>query len=144
MTKKDAVIDDISKNHTNAAAAVDFAIDYMKTALSAKRYSYKGKNNQPRYDEMRRNILYCIHYTSIQNTQILLNRNYKPLGSNSKDWIIYEQFKNLHIELTDIQIETVSEKNAFRCLFQDYNPPWSNRYNAKEYLNRLIEFRKLL
>lgn len=73
-------IADLSRSHLNATEALVFAINSLESALAASRYSFKGITRA--HLEMRRDMPYSIHETSIPNTQILVNRNYKPLGSN--------------------------------------------------------------
>lgn len=136
---------DISKIHLDASVAVAFAIDKLEAALSVARFSYKGVSRG--YFELRRDMPYIIHETPIENTYILVNRNYKPLGSNkatSTDWIKYEDCTNLHVSLTKTQIASVVSPPHEAGLFGDGNPPWSSRANAKVYLARLKSLQLLI
>jgi len=136
---------DISQSHSSASGAIAFAIAELETALAASKFSYKGVSRG--YLELRRDLPYVIHETSIENTYILVNRNYKPLGSNkatSTDWVKYEDYKNLHVSLTKKQIAEVVSPPHESGLFGDGNPPWSNRANAKAYLTRLKSLRSLI
>lgn len=140
-----ADINDISARHTNAATALDFAINHLETALSETRYSYTDVSRP--YLEMRRDMPYAILETDLPNTQILVNRNYKPLGSNidtGGERLVYEDFDNLHVSLTSSQIKTVADQGKGVYLFGDGNPPWSGRAAAKAYLKRLVALRGLL
>ena len=83
---------------------------------------------------------YVIHETNIPDTYILVNRNYKPLGSNQPthgDYAVYEDFKNLHVCLTPTQVASVVSPGHTHGLFGDGNPPWSGRKAANAYLSRL-------
>lgn len=129
---------DISRHHNSAAEAVAYAIASMESALSVARYSLRGPSRG--YYEMRRDMPYIIHETAIPGTYILVNRNYKPLGSNQPtrgDHAVYEDFKNLHVRLTPEQIASVASPGHMHGLFGDGNPPWSGRKVANAYLTRL-------
>lgn len=129
---------DISHRHKSAADAVAHAIRYMESALSVVRYSLRRPS--PSYFEMRRDMPYIIHGTAIPGTYILVNRNYKPLGSNKPtggDHAIYEEFMNLHVRLTPEQIASVASAGHSHGLFGDSNSPWSGRKAANAYLSRL-------
>lgn len=137
-----AEMDDHSHNHPSAIDAVSFAIKSLESALTISRYSFRGVTRP--YLEMRRDMPYAIHETSISGTQILVNRNYKPLGSNieaGEEHLIYEHFSNIHVQLTTLQIASVSNHGY---LFGDENPPWNGRAVAKSYLKRVDMLRKLL
>lgn len=138
MSLKITDLPDISQNHASAADAVAYAIAKLESALSVSRFSYKGVSLG--YFELRRDMPYIIHETSIENTYILVNRNYKPLGSNkatASDWVQYEDCTNLHVNLTKQQISSVVSPPHEAGLFGDGNPPWSTRANANAYLVRL-------
>jgi hypothetical protein len=131
-------ITDLSHNYRNASEALTFAIDSLESALTATRYSFKGTSRA--YLEMRRDMPYAIHETSLPNTHILVNRNYKPLGSNieaGSKYVIYEDFNNLHVHLTQSQIVEVANRHQDNWLFGDENPPWRDRTAAKTYIKRL-------
>jgi len=129
---------DISRSHKSATEAVTHAIASLNSALSAPRYSVRGPSRA--YYEMRRDMPYFIHETSLPDTYVLVNRNYKPLGSNQPtggDWAKYEDFTNLHVRLTPDQIASVVSPGYSHGLFGDGNPPWSGRKAAKAYVVRL-------
>lgn len=145
MTISLSDINDLSGNHSSAIDALNFAINTLESALAVSRYSFKDVNRP--YLEMRRDAPYCIHETSIPGTRILVNRNYKPLGSNIETGgkqLEYEDFKNLHVRLTIDQIAAVTNRGRGGYLFGDENPPWKNRTTAKAYLKRLVLLRGLL
>lgn len=136
---------DISQNHLSALEAVNFAIEKLENALSVPRFSYKGASRG--YYELRRDMPYVIHEMSIENTYILVNRNYKPLGSNkatATDWVKYEDYTNLHVKLTKQQITNVVSTPHEFGLYGDGNPPWRSRANAKAYLTRLKSLQLLI
>ncbi len=136
---------DISENHSSASEAIEFAITNLEVALSASKFSFKNANCG--YYELRRDMPYVIHGTSIENTYILVNRNYKPLGSNKAtafDYVRYEDYTNLHVRLTKQQISSVVSPPHESGLFGDSNPPWSSRANAKAYLVRLQSLHTLI
>ena len=133
-----ADLPDISRSHKSAAEAVAYAITSLEAALSVARFSM----NRPScaYYEMRRDMPYFIHETTIPGTYILVNRNYKPLGSNQPtggNYAVYEKFTNLHVRLTPEQIASVVSPGYTHGLFGDGNPPWSGRKAANAYLARL-------
>lgn len=140
-----ADINDLSRSHGSATDALNFAISSLESALAVSRYSFNGVTRP--YLEMRRDMPYCIHGTPIPGTQILVNRNYKPLGNNIEtggEHSKYEDFINLHVRLTNNQIAAVADRGQSSYLFGDENPPWCSRAAAKAYLKRLVLLRGLL
>lgn len=145
MTIKLSEIPDISQNHRSAVEAVTHAIASLEIALSVPQYYIRSTSRT--YQEMRRDMPYVIHETSIPKTQILVNRNYKPVGSTQrgiKEWAKYEDFKNLHVRLAPEQILSVASPDRDSVLFGDGNPPWKGRAAAKEYLQRLQTLLRIL
>ena len=81
-----------------------------------------------------------LHETNIPATSIVLNRNYKPLGDNSRtgeNWVDYDTAIAGHVILTTNQIRTFTYHDRERSLFDDGNPPWFGRKEATSYLSRL-------
>jgi hypothetical protein len=145
MVIKLADINDLSRSHGCAIDALNFAINRLETALAVSRYSFSGVTRP--YLEMRRDMPYAIHETSIPGTQVLVNRNYKPLGSNIEtggEHLRYEDFTNLHVHLTKGQVASVANRGEEVYLFGDENSPWNSRAAAKAYLKRLVMLRGLL
>lgn len=145
MTISLAEINDHSRIHRSPIEALNFAINALESALAVSRYSFRGVTRP--YLEMRRDMPYAVHETSIPGTQILVNRNYKPLGSNigtGAEYLRYEDFSNLHVQLTNNQIATVANHGKGVYLFGDENPPWSGRSAAKAYMKRLVILHGLL
>jgi hypothetical protein len=83
-------LEDISSNFADAFAAIESAIILIVKALAEKRYHIPRYSRQ--WMEMRCYLPYAVHPTELPNTQILVNRHYKPVGSNqpTKNWVNYE------------------------------------------------------
>ncbi len=99
------------------------------------------------YLELRRDLPYKVHETSVDGVQILVNRNYKPLGNSAKtaeNWVDYEQATNMHVRLTPEEVRSVVSPGRESGLFGDGNPPWHGRKEATEYLERLRKLRTLI
>lgn len=138
MVTRKIDIEDISGSYANAAEAVDHAIMSLSALLSAPRYSVR--QSPETYAKLRRDLPYVIHTTGMQGKYILVNRNYKPVGSNSpahENWVDYDKYNNLHIRVTPEQIASVVTPGHEFGLFADENPPWISRNFAEAYLHRL-------
>jgi hypothetical protein len=138
-------LEDLSRSHSSAKVAVNHAIQWLSALLSKSGFSVKAGGLT--YRTMRRDLPYVIHDTSIPGTQILVNRHYKPVGSNvpsSGPNAVYEEFANLHVQLGAEEILTVVSKPHERGLFGDGNAPWHSKSNAKAYLERLQTLHTLL
>ena len=137
---------DISASHSSARDAVDHAIQFLEVELAKPRFTIP-KGESKLYLEMRRDLPYFVHETALLGTQILVNRNYKPLGNSSRtgdNWVNYELAKNGHVQLTQEQIKVVVSAGRERGLFGDENPPWIGRRDASAYLERLKALRNFL
>lgn len=137
---------DISASHRSARDAVDYAIRFLEAALAKPRFTVP-KSESKFYLEMRRDLAYFVHEIAMPGTQILVNRNYKPLGNSSRTgekWVNYELATNGHVQLTQEQIKVVVSAGRERGLFGDENPPWFGRREASAYLERLKALRKFL
>src|SRR5579862_354749 len=100
-------VSDLSRAWPTARDAVEHALKDIEAALSSTRYQRKKGGV---YYEMRRDMPYVIHATKTPGVQILVNRNYKPLGSNeptSGQFLDYEEFPNAHVRLSSDQIAKV-------------------------------------
>lgn len=139
-------IEDVSGHYSHAREAVGHAIQYLEALLAKPRFIVpKGESRV--YLELRRDMPYCIHETSLPSVQILVNRNYKPLGSNSHahdNYVKYEEYPGGHVALTREQISAVVSPRRTDSLFGDENPPWRNREAATAYLERLKALSALL
>jgi hypothetical protein len=139
-------VSSICASHASALEAVDHAIRSVEAALAKPRYVVP-KGETKAYLEMRRDLPYIIHETDLPETQILVNRDYKPLGDNARTgerWVKYEDFKNMHVRLTTAEIKSVVSDGRERGLFGDGNPPWAGRRGAEAYLERLKRLRVIL
>jgi len=137
---------DISASYSSARDAVDYAIQFLEAELAKPRFTVP-KGESKFYLEMRRDLPYFVHETEVPGTQILVNRNYKPLGNSSRtgeNWVNYELATNCHVNLTQEQIKVVVSVGRERGLFGDENPPWFGRRDASVYLERLKALRKFL
>lgn len=138
-------LEDLSRSHGSAKVAVNHAIQWLSALLSKSSFSVKAGGLA--YRTMHRDLPYVIHDTSLPGTQILVNRHYKPVGSNvpaSGPNAIYEEFTNLHVQLGPEQILAVVSPPHERGLFGDGNAPWHSKSNAKAYLERLKKLEALL
>jgi hypothetical protein len=146
MTVKVPKLPDVSASHPTALAAVEFALNFLVELLSRPRYPIP-KGGTPLYLQMRRDLPYFIHETKNPDTQILVNRNYKPLGNSSlraEVWVDYELFTNFHIHLSAEQVQTICAPDGDRSLFGDGVPPWSGKRSANAYLNKLLKLREAI
>lgn len=136
---------DLSRQHASAKAAVVHAIHLLDGLLAKRRYSVRLGG--PTYDQLRQHLPYVVHDTALPNTQILVNRRYKPVGSNvpsSGPQVAYEHFVNLQLKLSPAQIRGVVSPPHLRGLYGDDNPPWASRANALAYRARLVALQALL
>ncbi|BCT68594.1 hypothetical protein NNRS527_02197 [Nitrosospira sp. NRS527] len=104
---------DISRSHRYAAEATACAIASLNSAL----LRYPIRKASRAYFEMQRDLPYFIQATVIPATCILVNRNYKPIGSNQAAGdrgLKYEDFKALHVRLTPAQIAAVVSPGSAR------------------------------
>ena len=130
-------VEDLSRVFPTARNAVAHALKDMEAALSARPYRAKSGTL---YYEMRCDMPYVIHATKMPGVQILVNRNYKPLGSNEPtggQHLDYEDYPNAHVRLTMEQIAKVVSTGRDNALFGDENPPWMGNRQAKAYADRL-------
>lgn len=135
---------DISKTYECAEAAVWHAIALVEHFIGQ---GLKVRARQETALVLRRDLPYVIHETALPNTQILVNRQYKPLGCNlpdSTNWVRYESFPQLYVHLTPEQIAQVACPPYPRSLFGDACPPWLSGEHAAAYLARLKQLYALL
>lgn len=133
ITKSD--LQDLARVHDCAETAVAHAMADLRASLTRTRYPPKIGSHV--HMEMRRDFPYVIHDTKLPGVQILVNRNYKPLGATSTDWLVYEDFPNLHVRLSPDQIAALVKPPHERGLFGDGSAPWRGRKEASAYLKRL-------
>lgn len=136
----------LAQSHNSAADAVAHAIGYLETVLG-KRWKRIDVDSET-YNILRRDCPYVIQETTSEGTFILMNRNYKPLGSNLETGsprVKYENYPNLHVRLTPDQIKWVTGHPSASYLFgEQVNPPWASRADAEKYLAKLRELYGML
>jgi len=136
-------LEDLSRSYPDAKAATRHALALLEASLTHKRYS--PSPNTWRYHELRRDLPYVIHEVDLPDTWILVNREYKPVGSNmrSRDgFAVYEDYPNLHVHMTRKQLVALRFLGSGRALFSGSCTPWNSRSDAKAYivrLNRLLK-----
>lgn len=129
------MVEDLSLKFITAQNAVDFAIDYMRCLLSVPRFKV--------YAATRVNWeLRCwLPYAAKQlgdDTSILVNRRYKPVGHVTDDWAAYETFPHLHLRLDGERLKAFAYRpESEGYLFNDGCMPWTSRKDAQAYLERL-------
>jgi Domain of unknown function (DUF5623) len=126
---------DISRNFKDAAQAVRHALALVKEHLTGR----EGRlpSNMPFKPMLRRDLPYVINSLSIRG-EILVNRDYKPVGHpKCEEHLVYEEFPNLHIRLSDAERERVVEPGRTHGLFGDSSSPWRYKKNARAYEKRL-------
>jgi hypothetical protein len=138
-------LQDLSGQYTQGAEAVEHALVALEAALSARTFPVRPD----RFVEMqmRRDMPYVIHDTSEPNTQILVNRQYKLLGSTLPDgakWVRYEDYPQFHVHLTQAEIAGVVCPLQKTGLFDDGLAPWRGRSEASGYLIRLRRLHEIL
>lgn len=128
--------EDISSKFVSAKNAINFAVSYMEKLLSVPRFKIQRPSLVD--IEMHHWLPYCL--VSKGNVgQILLNRQYKPVGMMSDAWVEYDEFPNLKTSLTDEQLWAMSHPNAETpgFFYYDGDRPWNDRTKAEAYLGRL-------
>src|SRR5882724_2711012 len=129
-------VPDISATHTSPLQAIDHAMRAVEAHL-AKPDFWVPIGENAIYLGLVRDLPYMAHETHLPGTQILVNRNYKPLGNNARPdegWADYEQQLNLHVRLSPVQIAEVASPLKALALFSDKDAPWQGREEAAAYL----------
>lgn len=133
---------DLSGKFISAANAVDYAIAYMETLLARPRF--RVAPDAVANWEMRSWLPYGAVSTT-GDAHLLVNRNYKPLGSPSTDFAQYEAFPHLHLMLDGTVRPTFAAPGSSQpFLYNDGCLPWRSRENARAYLARLRALRQHL
>lgn len=131
-------IEDLAARFVSPANAVRYAIAYLELALTAPRYSVNPRSIA--YLEMRHHLPYRLHATGVEGKWLLVNRHYKPVGSNRpREWASYEANTHQHFEITEAQAAQVSHPEYVKTqgLYGDGSTPWLSRADAVAYLGRL-------
>jgi len=69
---------------------------------------------------------------------VLLNRHYKPVGMLGSEWVDYNRFQHLQLQLDALQLGKLAHAGSgLGYLFNDGCTPWRGRKAAKAYLGRL-------
>lgn len=128
---------DLCQSFADTRNAIDFAIDYLEAILRQPRFRVFAE--APVYWEMRYWLPYVVHPIDEQPNQcILLNRNYKPVGTTSREYVQYERFPHLHMTLDGDSWRKFAHPRATEAyLFDDGSRPWLSRQTATAYLDRL-------
>lgn len=136
---------DLSRVHPSAKAAIEAAIGWLNEQLAKP--SFTVKLGSAKHTFMRRNLPYFIHNTDLPGVQLLVNREYKPVGStlpHAGPYVNYNEYTNLHVSLSPAEIQAVVSPPHLRGLYGDANSPWQKKSYAREYVARLQKLRALL
>ena len=129
---------DFSERYSSLLEALDFAIGSLWTSITAGTYRIRG----PRVLEMRRDLPYSIlDMPALPGVLIVVNREHKPLGSTTDEWVIYEECLGGHVRLSRAQVAEVVEPGETAALFSDRTAPWGKKTDAEKYLARLERLR---
>ena len=131
--RADLSIPDIWQKFISAENAVDFAIDYITTLLNRPRFQI-GVRSQV-YWEIRLWLPYVLEPVS-ENTQVLANRHYKPVGMDVKAFVDYKKHPNLLTTLNAEQTAAFSHSLTGQGYLYGQDP-WRSRNAAQSYLKRL-------
>lgn len=128
----------VTQSYKSAADAVAHAITYLEALLAERWKAIKGESQT--YNLMRRDCPYAIHRTEVDGTFILVNRNYKPIGSNietGSTHVRYEDCPSLHVRLTPGQMRSVGCDSENYLFGGRVKSPWDSRQDAEIYLEKL-------
>lgn len=129
-------IPDLSSRHESGEQAVAHAISTLSWALS--RHRYAPRDGQRIYLELRRDLPYVLEELPDADNYIIVNRNYKPVGSTVCEvWVDYAAFPQAHVRLIAAQVAEIACPGYPVALFGDHCPPWRSRQDAEAYLSRL-------
>jgi hypothetical protein len=126
-------VPDIWQKFSSPQDVVQFAIDYMTTLLAVPRFQV-GIRSQT-YWEMRLWLPYVVE-TAHGTAQLLVNREYKPVGMDTTEHVDYDKFTAFHTKLHAKQIDAFSHRLTGHGYLYGDNP-WSSRKAAEMYLKRL-------
>lgn len=123
--------------------AVDAVISDVKFALTLRPKQYKEY-----MVEIRPDLIYCLHATTIApNVKLLVNRNYKPVGSTAPygpPYADYEAATDLQIRLPKSQLENVSLKEVDEKYYLYHDGLVFDKKAGADYLAKVTALRALL
>jgi len=126
----------------DAAQSLDYAIERL--AVFLERFEDRWKRPGYRYsDEMRRDFPYALKLVA-DNTYILVNREYEPVGWATGDWVKYDEVSSKHVTLTAEELRSVLPEDRKSGLYGDSTTPWRKRRDAILYLGRLKHLRAIV
>lgn len=103
-----------------------------------------NKFNKKAIQSLRPYIPYLVHETETPGTYILVNRDYRPLGTNWSNMVDYSAYKHMHIshaEVAQIRPHYFHFQGWANSVdgnfFMDDTAPWISKENAKAVLARL-------
>ncbi|WP_045758526.1 hypothetical protein [Xanthomonas albilineans] len=127
----------------SAANAADFAIAYVEGLLGQPRFQLNPTRSVA-YWEMRLWLPYAVKQLE-GDRHILVNRNYKPVGSTSREYVYYALYPHLSLRLPVNSWRAFSHRTAQNpFLYIDGRTPWDSRQDAEAYLGCLKELRRIL
>ncbi|MBH1985871.1 MAG: hypothetical protein I8H76_00925 [Burkholderiales bacterium] len=140
------LVESVSNLFTSPADALQFAIEYMRCALSVPRYARPAKTTVA-YWEMRAWLPYCAHLVVQAGEKrrcLLVNRLYKPVGvTNESEWVDYAAVPSLTLMLPEAKLSLFSHvQTGLGYLYGE--PPWDSRRSAETYLMRLERLKALM
>lgn len=126
-------VPDIWDKFRSPRDVVEFAIDYVTTLLTVPRFLVGRRSHV--YWEMRLWLPYVVE-TAHGRAQLLVNREYKPVGMDTTEHVDYAKFTAFHTKMHAEQIDPFSHRlTGHGYLYGD--SPWSSRKAAEIYLKRL-------
>jgi len=127
---------DISGSYSDPLTPLDHAIDMTRKYLASR-----GALAARMHLELRRDLPYRV-LPAGNGRQIIVNREYKPLGWPDKSkWSRYEECLSQHVDLSDEAITRCRHPNRCNGFFGDECAPWFSRADGNQYLPRLLALR---
>lgn len=123
------------------------ALSALDTALLSMRDSLASHDYKKKLDVMRNHLLYALHPTAKPDIYIMVNRNYKPIGSSAESGFPhddYEAFPNLHVRLTQKQIQSVAISQVDGVYYVFNGQIWESKSAGRECVERMLKLRERL
>lgn len=143
-----AIIENVTNYPTlkaGAYQAVLYGEELLAELLARQRFSVRKDSEC--HSQLRQCLVYCIHETSVPNRKILLNRNYKPIGSSVPSggpYADYDVEVSRHVHLTEEQVRQFGTPRCPGFLYLDDTKPWLSRKLAERYLSEVSRLKGLL